>query len=122
MSSPSLHATGAGQGTLGSYLAGFFLAVLLTLIAFGLVMSGVLSPPATLVAIFVAAVVQILVHLHYFLHLDRSSEQRWNLAAIVFTAVIIGLLVGGSIWIMFNLRQRTMDTGALPTAVTRPVR
>lgn len=99
---------GASQGTFRSYLAGFVLAVGLTLVAFGLVMTGALSRPMTIAAIFTAAVVQILVHLHYFLHLDRSPEQRWNVFALAFTAMVILIIVGGSVWIMFNLHARTM--------------
>jgi cytochrome o ubiquinol oxidase subunit IV len=48
------------------------------------------------------------VHLHYFLHLDRSSEQSWNLQAILFTFLIIVILIAGSLWIMFTLHTRMM--------------
>jgi cytochrome o ubiquinol oxidase subunit IV len=95
--------------TSGSYLAGFGLAILLTLTSFGLVMSGALPPSDTVYAIFAAAIAQVLVHLHYFLHLDGSVAQRWNLTAILFTTLIIGIVVGGSIWIMYSLNYRTMD-------------
>ncbi|MGH7223406.1 MAG: cytochrome o ubiquinol oxidase subunit IV [Gemmataceae bacterium] len=108
MRSASIDAGGAGKATLSSYLTGFVLAVILTLIAFALVMSGALPQPITVGGIFAAAVAQIIVHLHYFLHLDRSSEQRWNMLALVFTAVVVLIVVGGSIWIMFNLHARMM--------------
>ncbi len=94
---------GAHTGSLKSYLTGFILAVILTLIPFWLVMDATLSTAYTLVAIFIAALVQIVVHLHYFLHLDKSSEERWNVLAIVFTALIVLILIGGSVWIMLNL-------------------
>ena len=55
-----------------------------------------------------AAVVQMLVHLHYFLHLDRSSSARWNVLALLFTLLIMFIFVGGSIWIMFDLNYRMM--------------
>jgi cytochrome o ubiquinol oxidase subunit IV len=104
---------GAARGTLRSYLTGFGLAVLLTALAFGLVMSGALPRDDTVIAIFAAAVLQILVHLHYFLHLDTSSAERWNLAAILFTLIIILILIGGSVWIMSNLKDRTMAPPAI---------
>ncbi|MEJ2060268.1 MAG: cytochrome o ubiquinol oxidase subunit IV [Gammaproteobacteria bacterium] len=116
MEHEAVNSAGAGKGSLNSYLAGFFLAVILTIIPFGLVMSGVLPKTITIVAIFAAAIVQMLVHLHYFLHLDTSSEERWNLLAILFTALIILILVGGSIWIMVNLHYRMMDQAVLHTA------
>jgi heme/copper-type cytochrome/quinol oxidase subunit 1 len=53
-----------------------------------------------LFGIFGAAVVQMLVHLHYFLHLDSSSG---NVAALIFTVLIMVLFAGGSIWIMYSL-------------------
>ena len=105
---------GAATGTVRSYVAGFILAVALTLFAFGLVMSRALPLPATLGCIFAAATLQILVHLRYFLHLDASSAQRWNLAAILMTALIILIVVGGSVWIMISLHRRTMLQGMPP--------
>lgn len=106
--------SGAASGTPRSYLTGFSLAVLLTVIPFGLVMSGALPRSATTFVLFTAAVLQILVHLHYFLHLDTSSSQRWNLLAIALTALIIVILISGSVWIMANLRVRTMDRSTTP--------
>ena len=108
MAHEALDSSGASSGTLGTYVTGFVLAVVLTVIPFGLVMSGALPRWATVTGVFAAAVVQILVHLHYFLHLDTSSEQRWNLLAIAFTFLIMLILVAGSVWIMFNLYYRTM--------------
>jgi cytochrome o ubiquinol oxidase operon protein cyoD len=72
------------------------------------VMSGAWSPAATLAAIFVAGIVQILVHLHYFLHLDTTSAARWNVVALMFTLLIMALFVGGTIWIMHSLYYRMM--------------
>lgn len=108
MSQAYIDSAGASRGSLKSYLTGFVLSLILTAIPFALVMSGTLSSPATLAAIFSAGVVQILVHLHYFLHLDGSSEERWNVLALIFTLAIMVLFVGGTIWIMFNLYYRMM--------------
>jgi cytochrome o ubiquinol oxidase operon protein cyoD len=119
MAHATSHGSGASHGTLRSYLTGFVLAVLLTGLAFGLVMSHALPTSTTFTIIFVAAAVQMLVHLRSFLHLDASSAQRWNLAALAFTVVIIVLVVGGSVWIMFNLRGRMMaETRPAATQIT----
>lgn len=101
-------ATGAGRGSFKSYAAGFILSVALTAIAFALVMSGVVSRPAVLLGISGAAIVQIIVHLRYFLHLGASSTARWNVMALVFALLIMILFVGGTIWIMYSLRYRMM--------------
>ena len=60
----------------------------------------------TLIIIGVAAVIQVLVHLRYFLHLDSASTPRDNLLAIVFAAILIFIMVGGSFFIMFDLYHR----------------
>lgn len=63
----------ACEASLQSYSTGFALSVLLTAIAFLLVMRGALPRRLVLIGIFGAAVLQILVYLHYFLHLNASS-------------------------------------------------
>ena len=59
-----------------------------------------------MLVIGIAAVLQVLVHLRFFLHLNFTSTPKENLLAIVFTAVLIFIMVGGSFWIMFDLHTR----------------
>jgi cytochrome o ubiquinol oxidase subunit IV len=106
MNQAPLESLGASKENLRSYLIGLTLALILTGISFGLVMSGVLSTWATLLAIFLAAFAQILVHLYYFLHVDASVEARWNVWALLYTVLIMALFVGGGLWIMYNLHWR----------------
>jgi cytochrome o ubiquinol oxidase subunit IV len=108
MSQATIDSTGVSRGTLKSYLTGFVLALILTAIPFALVIRGTWSSSATLAAIFIAGIVQILVHLHYFLHLDASSAARWNVLAMIFTLLIMILFVGGTLWIMYTLNYRMM--------------
>jgi len=100
--------SGASRGSLKSYVVGFILSIVLTVIPFALVMSGAFSRSAVMFGIFGAAIVQILVHLHYFLHLDTSSAMRWNVMALVFALLVIILFVGGTLWIMYHLHYRMM--------------
>ncbi len=99
--------SGASRGSLKSYTSGFILSIVLTIVAFGVVMMGA-SRTVVLYVIVGAAVAQILVHLHYFLHLDASSEARWNVFALIFTFLIMILFIAGSLWIMYNLNYRMM--------------
>jgi cytochrome o ubiquinol oxidase subunit IV len=108
MSQAPVDSTGASRGSLKSYLTGFVLSLILTAIPFLLVMSGTWSSSAILIGIFSAGIVQILVHLYYFLHLDTSSAARWNVLAMIFTLLIMALFVGGTLWIMSNLNYRMM--------------
>lgn len=109
MNQTSIDSSGEGRGSFKSYTTGFILSIALTAIAFGpLMQSEVLPRWVVFVTIFSAATVQILVHLHYFLHLDTSSKTRWNVLALMLTVLIMILFVGGSLWIMFNLNYRMM--------------
>lgn len=101
-------ALGLGHLSSKKYLVGFALAVLLTIVSFGLVSINGISRALALPGLFIAAILQMLVHLHFFLHLDRSSKQRWNLITLVFSALLIFIFVGGSIWVMATLNSRMM--------------
>ncbi|MCU0118547.1 cytochrome o ubiquinol oxidase subunit IV [Pseudomonas sp. B2M1-30] len=98
----------ANHGSVKSYAIGFILSVILTVIPFGLVMYPTLPKSITLMIVLAFAVIQVLVHLVYFLHLDRSAAQRNNVIAFVFAAIVIVLLVGLSLWIMFSIHTFMM--------------
>lgn len=91
------------QGSLRGYLTGFVLAATLTIIPFWLVMGHVIgNRPLLIFVILLLAVVQIFVHIVYFLHLDTRSEAGWNMMAFIFTAVLVIIVLGASIWVMYN--------------------
>ncbi|UVK76623.1 MAG: cytochrome bo3 ubiquinol oxidase subunit 4 [Sodalis sp. Fse] len=91
-----------------SYLTGFILSIILTIIPFAMVMNNSASKNTLIAVIVICAVVQILIHLIYFLHLNTSSEQQWNLIAFMFTLLIIAIFVVGSLWIMWYLNYNLM--------------
>jgi cytochrome o ubiquinol oxidase subunit IV len=97
-----------GRGSLGSYVAGLILALVLTAVPFWMVMSQSVSAPTALAGVAAAAIVQIMVHLIFFLHMNGSSGQRWNLAAFLFAVLMVVILVGGSFWIMNHLNHNMM--------------
>ncbi|CAM3922087.1 cytochrome o ubiquinol oxidase subunit IV [Kerstersia gyiorum] len=100
---------GASYGTLRSYNTGFILAVILTLIPFALVMYPTgLERSTTLLLIFGFAIVQTIVQLVYFLHMNRHSEGGWNLSSFVFTIVILLIVVGLSLWIIWSMNDHMM--------------
>lgn len=110
------HGPGPGHGTRRDYLIGFLLSVVLTAIPFWLVMSGVLSATTTAVVVTLAAVIQIMVHTVFFLHVDSRSEGGWTLVALVFTAIIVLIVIFGSLWIMYHLHGNMMPLAPSPTA------
>lgn len=99
------HATVA---THKSYVIGFILAFMLTALAFTLVWTHALPDSTIRVIIVFCALIQVLVHLYFFLHLNFVSTPRENLLALAFACILIFLMVGGSVWIMFDLQHRMM--------------
>jgi cytochrome o ubiquinol oxidase operon protein cyoD len=99
---------GADHGTVKSYVTGFILSIILTVIPFWMVMHPGFSRTTILVTIVALALVQILVHLFCFLHMSAKSEQRWNVLAFAFTLMVVVILIGGSIWIMANVNDGGM--------------
>lgn len=108
------HDDGAAHGTVKSYIVGFVLSVILTAIPFGLVMAGTLPATTVVPLIVILGIVQIVVHLVYFLHLNTSSSQTWNMSAFLFTVLIVAITVIGSLWIMHHLDMNMMP-GMMPT-------
>ncbi|WP_417829344.1 cytochrome o ubiquinol oxidase subunit IV [Thalassospira sp.] len=103
------HDGGAAHGTYKSYVIGFVLSVILTAVPFWLVMDGVLdSKVATALWVVGLGVVQIVVHMVYFLHMNTKSEGGWNMLALIFTIVIVAIAVAGSLWVMYHLNTNMM--------------
>jgi len=91
------------------YLTGFALSVLLTAIPFWLVMAKVLPTPAiTTLVILAFAMVQVVVHMVYFLHMNPKSEGGWNLLALIFTAVLLVIVLIGTLWVMHHMNGNMM--------------
>ncbi len=112
---PALHAQDdtPGHGTRRSYLIGFLLSVVLTAVPFWLVMTGAMgNREATVAAIFLMAAVQMVVHVVCFLHVTRDAEAGWTLVALIFTAVLLLILIIGSLWIMYHLNMNMMPMAA----------
>ncbi len=78
---------------------GFLLAVILTLIPFGLVMTDAFEDTATTALIVMSlGVVQIIVHMVYFLQMNRRAERSWTLPALIVTVLLVAILLVGTLW------------------------
>ena len=91
-----------------TYGIGYLCAVGLTGIAFACVFYRLLGPGETFVVVMVLAFIQIIVHFRCFLHISLKRSAREDLQLILFSAVIILLMVGGTLVILGNLRMRMM--------------
>ena len=96
------------HGSVKSYVTGLVLSLILTIIPFGVVMSGTLSVLTTVIVVAVTAVLQILVQLVMFMHMNTKADEGWNVMSFVFTLTILVLVVGGSLWIMQHLHLNMM--------------
>jgi cytochrome o ubiquinol oxidase operon protein cyoD len=107
---------GGHESSVKGYMIGFVLSIVLTAVPFLIVMHPSLSRGTIVAAILAMAVVQVFVHVVYFLHVDTSQQQRWNLVAFMFTLVITLIVVSGSVWIMYHATENMehhMDSEAV---------
>ena len=103
------HDESGHHGSLRDYVIGFVLSVILTAIPFWLVMNHTIeSSRATALVILGFAAVQIVVHMIYFLHMNTKAEGGWSMLALIFTAVLVVILLSGSIWVMYHLNTNMM--------------
>lgn len=95
------------HGSTKHYTIGFVLSIVLTIVPFGMVMSG-MKGGAVMAVIAITAVAQVLIQLIYFLHMNSSPEQRWNVIAFSYTILTIAAILIGSVWIMNYLHSNMM--------------
>lgn len=88
-----------------TYAWGIGLAILLTVVPFALVHWTVLPRFSLLILIGLFALVQMVVHFRFFLHVGfRQKRKDWQL--IAFSALLLFIMVAGTIWIMASLAMR----------------
>lgn len=105
------HGAGEAHGSFRGYMTGFILSVILTAIPFWLVMGEVIEDrQLTGLIIMGFALVQIVVHMIYFLHMNTSSEGGWNMLAMVFTIVLVVITLAGSLWVMYHMNANMMPS------------
>ena len=103
------HAANEPHSTFSGYMTGFVLSIILTAIPFWLVMAKVISDRPTAVLVLGAfAVVQIVVHMVYFLHMNGKIEGGWTLLSTIFTVVFVAIAIAGTLWVMFHMNANMM--------------
>lgn len=98
------------RGDFRSYAWGIGLALLLTLVPFALVHWAGVRPFPLLIVIGVFAVVQMIVHFRFFLHIS-FSQKREDLQLILFSTLVLIIMVGATVWIMGSLALRMVMPG-----------
>jgi cytochrome o ubiquinol oxidase operon protein cyoD len=90
------------------YAIGYILCLFLTIGAYFIVETQALMNGVLFSILVSLGVLQAGIQLIFFLHLGRESSPRWNLLAFSFMALVIVIVVFGSLWIMYNLNERVM--------------
>lgn len=93
----------AHPGNLKSYVTGFILSIVLTVIPYFLVTQKLLEGALLVTIIVTIAFVQLTVQLVFFLHMRHEAKPRLNLIMFISFFSIILVVVVASIWIMTHL-------------------
>lgn len=97
-----------------SYCIGFILSILLTVAAYLVAVDDTFrdtwSPATIAVALSIFAAIQLVVQLLFFLHLGDEAKPRWKLVSFIFAFIVLGIIVFGSLWIMFDMNSRMMKS------------
>jgi cytochrome o ubiquinol oxidase operon protein cyoD len=93
-----------------NYLIGLALAAVLTIGSFWVADgNGLVFSPGVPMALAALAVAQMGVHLAFFLHITTGSDNTNNALALAFGALIVGIVIAGSLWIMYHLNANMMN-------------
>ncbi len=103
-----------GRNTLKMYVTGFILSLFLTIVPYLLVVNHAFTAKNLVLAVVALGLAQFVVQVIFFLHL---STNRWNMIVFFFTIFVVVIVVGGSLWIMYNLKynmahKATVDANA----------
>jgi len=106
MKKPELH-TRHSPVPYRSYVVGFVLSIVTTLLAYFFVVNELWSTQTLIYVVLAIAVVQLIVQVVFFLHIGRGS--RWKLITFIFTLMVVAIVVVGSVWVMDHLNHSMMD-------------
>ena len=80
-------------------------------------MANVISDRATAVLVLGGfAVVQIIVHMVFFLHMNGKIEGGWTMLSTIFTIVFVAIGIAGTLWVMFHMNTNMMPQHVTPDA------
>ena len=100
----------SSKGAMRSYVIGFVLSIIATLIPYCMVTRLLLGPQSLIIATSIFGVAQLIIQVVFFLHLHPKSRPRWNMIVFTYTILIVMFLVIGSLWIMYHLNMNMMGT------------
>ncbi|MCB9945158.1 MAG: cytochrome C oxidase subunit IV family protein [Geminicoccaceae bacterium] len=93
---------------ISDYITGFLLAIILTALAFAIASLGGIGRTPTIMIISFLAVIQMGVHLRFFLHYSTSRTPIEARIALFLAGLLATIMVGGGMWAMIDLHHRMM--------------
>ncbi len=91
-----------------SYIIGFILSLILTIVPFMLVINGIIVSKTLIFVTLAFAVAQLVVQGVFFLHLVDEEKPYYLNMSFLYTILNIAIIVLGTIWIMFSLNHLAM--------------
>jgi cytochrome o ubiquinol oxidase subunit IV len=105
----------------GNYLIGLVLAAGFTVASFWVASgTGLIYAPGVPMALAALAIGQMGVHLVFFLHITTGSDNTNNALALAFGVLIVGIVIAGSLWIMYHLNMNMMIPSDMMNVRTAP--
>ncbi|MBF5006215.1 cytochrome o ubiquinol oxidase subunit IV [Diaphorobacter caeni] len=105
------------HSTFSGYMTGFILSIILTAIPFWLVMADIITDKKTAVLVLGGfAVVQIVIHMIFFLHMNGKVEGGWTMLSTIFTIIFVAIGIAGTLWVMFHMNTNMMPQHVMPDA------
>jgi cytochrome o ubiquinol oxidase operon protein cyoD len=112
------HATAAG---IRSYVIGLVLAACLTAASFWAASgTSLIYTPGVPMALAALAIGQMGVHLAFFLHITTGPDNTNNVLALAFGVLVVGIVIAGSLWIMYHLNSNMMVPSSIMNMQTQP--
>jgi len=97
-----------GHATFKSYMTGFFLAGVLSLVAYFLVEKQLFIGKTLILTVSGLGLLQAWVVLLFFINMHKEPKPRWNSMIFLFMVMVTVMLVLGSLWIMYHLNYNLM--------------
>src|SRR3990167_411380 len=88
-------------GEFKSYLLGFISSIILTIAAYLVIASHLLTGKSAVLTIIGLGLIQTFAQLRWFLNLGKEPKSKCNLLMFLLMVIIIVVIVFGSLWIMY---------------------
>lgn len=90
------------------YITGLVACLIVTLISFFVVVQGGRASFGIIALLILLAGVQVALQSYFFLHIGQEEKPRWQTIAYAFAAMMVSMIVLGSLWVMSHLNYNMM--------------